>query len=204
MPLAGKTKQHVVSEFRSAEILAAARKVFGVRGFDAATVEEIAEAAGLAKGTVYLYFPSKRDIYLAALKHGAMELRERTRENMDAAKGIQAKLRSFIDTRVQYAEKNRDFIKIYHSAFGSLTHPAAIDSEFTKLYLQQAKALEAVLQAAMDKGEIRHFRADFAAFIIYDMVRGVMTQRMLQWSKAAIEEDIELLCELVWKGVVSS
>ena len=70
MALTGKTKHDVVSEFRCGEILAAARKVFAVRGFNEATVDEIAAAAGIAKGTVYLYFSSKKDIYLAALKQG--------------------------------------------------------------------------------------------------------------------------------------
>ena len=204
MPLGGKTKQNVVSEFRAAEILSAARKVFAIRGYNDATVDEIAAAAGMAKGTVYLYFPSKKDIFLAALKHGLMELREQTRKNMQAARGIRAKLRSFVATRVEYAEANRDFIKIYHSEFGNLTNAAACDSEFQQLYLTQAKELAAVLQAAVKSGEIRRIRTDFAAFIIYDMVRGVMTQRLLEWSKGGMEEDIELLNDLVWKGIVSS
>jgi AcrR family transcriptional regulator len=62
-----KTRHEVVCEFRCAEILEAARRVFGRKGYGA-TVDEIAAAAGLAKGTVYLYFPSKREIYLAALR----------------------------------------------------------------------------------------------------------------------------------------
>ena len=201
MALAGKSKHDVVSEFRCGEILAAARKVFATRGFNEATVEEIAGAAGIAKGTIYLYFSSKKDIYLAALKHGLTELLDRTTDTMRAATGIQAKLQAFVRTRIEYAETNRDFIKIYHSEFGNLTNAAACDNEFQKLYLQQAKALEIVLQSAMNAGEIRLVRSDFAAFIIYDMVRGVMTQRLLEWSTVPIEEDIQSLNDLIWKGI---
>jgi AcrR family transcriptional regulator len=204
MALAGKKKHDVVSEFRCAEILEAARKVFATRGFSESTVDEIAAAAGIAKGTVYLYFPSKRDIYLAALKLGLMELRERTRTTMAAATGIQAKLRAFIRTRLEYAEANRDFIKIYHSEFGNLTNAAICGGEFQQLYLRQAKALETVLEAAVESGEIRAIRTEFAAFIIYDMVKSVMTQRLLEWSKAPLEDDIRLLIELTWKGIAAS
>src|SRR5580698_9110810 len=108
MALAGKSKHDVVSEFRCAEILAAARKVFATRGFSEATVDEIAAEAGIAKGTVYLYFSSKKDIYLAALMQGLHELHQRTAATMDAAKGVEAKLRSFVRTRIEYAEENRD------------------------------------------------------------------------------------------------
>lgn len=204
MALAGKSKQEVVSEFRCGEILAAARKVFAVSGFNEATMDGIAAAAGIAKGTVYLYFSSKKDVYLAALKQGLTELMDRTRTNMHSATGIQARLRAFVRTRIEYAEANRDFIKIYHSEFGNLTNAAAHDSEFQQLYLKQAKELETVLQGAIESGEIRRVRSDFAAFIIYDMVRGVMTQRLLEWSAAPLEEDIELLNDLIWKGIVAS
>lgn len=204
MALAGKSKQDVVSEFRCAEILAAARKVFATRGFSDATVDEIAAAAGIAKGTVYLYYSSKRDIYLAALKHGLLELQERTRATMQAAEGIRAKLRAFVRTRIEYAEANRDFIKIYHSEFGNLANANVSDSEFQQLYLKQARMLDGVLQEAVQKGEIRQIRTDFTAYIIYDMVKGVMTQRLLGWSGGAMEEDIELLNDLVWKGITVS
>jgi len=199
-----KTKHDVVAEFRCAEILNAARKVFAARGFSDATVDEIAAEAGIAKGTVYLYFSSKKDIYLAALKQGIMELQERTRSTMQTSEGIAAKLQSFIRTRLEYAEANRDFFKIYHSEFGNLTNAAACDSEFQQLYLRQAKALEIVLREAMESGEIRHIRSNFAAFIIYDMVKGVMTQRLLEWSTVPLEEDIQLLNDLIWKGIAAS
>src|SRR6266446_5833309 len=101
MALTGRTKQDVVSEFRCAEILAAARKVFAGSGYSEATVDQIAAAAGLAKGTIYLYFSSKKDIYLAAMKEGLVELREQTRQNMQAVEGIRAKLRTFITTRLE-------------------------------------------------------------------------------------------------------
>ena len=203
MALAGKSKQDVVAEFRCGEILAAARKVFATRGFSDATVDDIAAAAGIAKGTVYLYFSSKKEIYLAALKQGLLELQEKTRKTMETAEGVRAKLRAFVRTRVEYAEANLDFIKIYHSEFGNLTHATAGDSEFQQLYMQQAKLLEGVLQTAVKRGEIRRIRTDFAAFIIYDMVKGVIVQRLLERSTADMEEDIEVLNEMVWRGIAA-
>jgi AcrR family transcriptional regulator len=201
MALAGKTKQEVVSEFRSAEILGAARKVFALKGFSDATMDEIAAAAGIAKGTIYLYFPTKRDIYLAALKQGLTELRERTNRNMDLVLGIRAKLRAFISARIEYAEANRDFIRIYHSEFGNLAKAPHYDSEFQQLYLQQAEDLKTVLQVAVENGEIRNVRSEFMAFMIYDMVKGVMTQRLLEWSDRGMEEDIQLVEDLLWRGL---
>lgn len=199
MALAGKSKQDIVAEFRFAEILAAARKVFATKGFRDATVDDIAAEAGIAKGTVYLYYPSKKEMYLAALKQGLAELQQRTAAAMQSAAGAREKLRAFVRTRMEYAEADRDFFRIYHSEFGNLTN----DSEFQQLYLQQAKMLEAMLQAAIRKGEVRRVRADFCAFLIYDMVKSVMIQRLLERSTARLDDDIETLSELVWKGIAA-
>ncbi len=56
------TKKEIVTEFRTREILAAARRLMQSRGVEAVTMEEIAAAAGVAKGTVYLYFQGKEDL----------------------------------------------------------------------------------------------------------------------------------------------
>jgi AcrR family transcriptional regulator len=201
MALAGKTKQDVVSEFRSAEILQAARKVFAEKGFNETTVDEIAAAAGIAKGTVYLYFPGKRELYFAALNEGKVELRRRTTENMNAAPGIREKLRAFSLTRLEYADANRDFIRIYHSEFGNLAKTTPMDTEFQQWHMEVAEELKAVLQAALDRGEIRNLRTDFTAFVIYDVVRSVMVQRLLERSRVSIAEDVQAIDDFVWKGL---
>lgn len=50
---------------RPDQILRAALEVFSDKGFRAATMDEVASAAGIAKGTIYLYFASKEDLFLA-------------------------------------------------------------------------------------------------------------------------------------------
>ena len=61
------TKKEVVAAFRTGEILAAARNLMDRQGADALTMDEIAAAAGVAKGTLYLYFQSKDELILALL-----------------------------------------------------------------------------------------------------------------------------------------
>jgi AcrR family transcriptional regulator len=204
MPVKGKTKQEVVSEFRCAEILEAARKVFSKNGFNETTVDDIAGAAGVAKGTVYLYFRSKREIYLAALTQGIVRLNEETRQRVATPDEIEGKIRAFIGTRVRYFEENRDFFKIYHSEFGNiLVHPAHLPKDFKELYCQQARMLESVLREAAKQGAIRCARADSTALIIYDMTRALIFQRLLGWSRVDVEKDIEFLFDLIWRGIAN-
>lgn len=200
----GRTKQEVLTEFRCSEILEAARHVFARRGFSGATVDDIAEASGIAKGTLYLYFPSKREIYLAALKQGVRALNQDIRMKMEAARTMRDKIRVFIETRVLYYEQNRDFFKIYHSEVANvLVHPVHHGKDFREIYLEQARMLDAALAGGAKVKKIRSIRTDTAAFTICDMTRGLIVQRLLGWSKAEVEDDIQFLFDLVWRGIGS-
>src|SRR5437762_13441720 len=196
-----RTKQQVVSEFRCSEILSAARRVFAEKGFKEATVDDIAESAGLAKGTLYLYFPSKRDLYLAALKSGLSELVERSQSRMAAAIGIRNKLRVFVRTRLEEVERNRDFFKIYLSEFGNIVHPATGSEWFFSLYQDQLKILERILTEASEADEIRIARIETVASAIYEMTRGAMLRRTLGWSTGNVDVDVQTLDEMIWNGI---
>src|SRR6188472_2603840 len=91
MAVLGRTKKDVILEFRTTEILEAARTVFASRGFDGATIDAIALTAGVAKGTVYLYFDSKRDLFLASMREGVLALHEEVSAAMNAATTCEAK-----------------------------------------------------------------------------------------------------------------
>ncbi len=202
MLTAAKTKKDVVTEFRTAEILAAAHRVFAEKGFHAATIEAVAKAANVAKGTVYLYYRSKRELYWAALKRGIVEMIEKTQASMDRVQSTQEKIHALIETKIRYFDENREFFRIYYSEFGNvLTHPSEAYKDFTKLYLGHERMLEGVLARGLRRKEIRCTRTESAAFTITELTRGLIIRRLLGWSKASVEEDISFLCDFVRKGI---
>ncbi|HEY3381981.1 MAG TPA: TetR/AcrR family transcriptional regulator [Vicinamibacterales bacterium] len=197
-----RTKKDVVTEFRTAAILQAAGHVFAERGFDQATIAAIAEAAGVGKGTVYLYYRSKREVYWAALSRSFLELHAETRRAVDAAQGVEDKVRAFIDTKVRYFEAHRDFFRIYFSEFGrSVARHAQFQRQMDDLFLEQVRTLEAVLQQGVRHKVVRPLRLDAAAFGVFDITRGVITQRLRGWSRASVDDDIAFAFDFAWKGL---
>jgi AcrR family transcriptional regulator len=204
MSIVLKTKKDVVTEFRTVGILEAARKVFAMKGFNDATVDDIADAAGVAKGTVYLYYRSKRDVYFAALKFGIQQMYAALDEELKAQSTAEGKLRALIAVKLAYFDENRDFFKIYYSEVGNIClHPGTIDNEFKAMYLGQAKVVESILKEGARKKVLRPVRAEQAAFAISDIIRGVVTQRVLGWSKSKISQDVEFIFDLIWKGIAA-
>ena len=202
MPVAARTKSEVISEFRCAEILDAARKVFSRKNFEQTTVDDIAAAAHVAKGTLYLYFKSKREIYLETFRRDIIALTEETDRRMQECETAADKVRAFIGTRVKFFEENRGFFRIYYSEFANFYVPLApAPKGLRELYIRQAKRLEAILERAVEEGEIRRIGPRSAALRLYDMTLGLIAERMLGWSKAPVEDDIEALFELLWRGI---
>jgi TetR/AcrR family fatty acid metabolism transcriptional regulator len=97
---------------KRARILQAAVKVFAERGFHTATVAEIARAAGVADGTIYLYFKSKDDLLLRLFDEKMTELLEDARAALAAEKSAPAKLRRFIQLHLSQVERNPELASV--------------------------------------------------------------------------------------------
>jgi AcrR family transcriptional regulator len=63
------TRKKLITVERRTQILKAATDVFTRKGFAAATIPEIARGAGMAVGTIYLYYPNKRELFIAVIKN---------------------------------------------------------------------------------------------------------------------------------------
>jgi len=201
MPVHGKTKKEVLSEFRRNELLVAARTIFSRKGFHDATIDEIAEAAEVAKGTVYLYYKSKRDLYLEALRYGIESLNRELNLKAAEAGVFLEKLRILTTTKMEFFEENREFFNIYYSELGKLpSHPAGLDL-VKDLYFAQAKIFARLLEDGIRRREIRKINVEKAAFALADLTRDVTTQRVLGFSKDSMKNDIDFVVDFIWKGI---
>src|SRR5215207_7494042 len=82
-------------------ILAAAERVFAKRGFFASRVSEIAKDAGVADGTIYLYFKSKDDLLISLFENRMKQVNAALRASIATEKKSLGQLRAFIKTYLQ-------------------------------------------------------------------------------------------------------
>lgn len=79
-------------EARPAELMAAALELFVSRGFAATRLDDVAAHAGVAKGTLYLYFDSKEALFKAVIQQGIVPILEQDAELVDSFAGTSAEL----------------------------------------------------------------------------------------------------------------
>jgi TetR/AcrR family fatty acid metabolism transcriptional regulator len=194
-----RTKRQVVSEYRTSELLEAARSVFSKKGFHDATIDDVAFEAGVAKGTVYLYFKSKQDIYLSALRDGIETLIREMRAEAASTGNAEEKLRKLIATKIAYFDKHRDFFRIFQSELGRMEKTM---TECKDLYFDQARIIEEVLKQGAREGLLlEKVNIKKAAFAVTDLTRGIAIQRVFGWSRTRLNEEVEFIMCLLWKGI---
>ncbi len=95
--------------------MAAALKHFAHEPYQAVTMDRVAEAAGVAKGTLYLYFPSKDALYLGVLSDGLDAAYRTYQSSTDPGLPVIERLRRSIELMVEFYDQRRDFLQFFAS-----------------------------------------------------------------------------------------
>src|SRR3954466_9415069 len=83
-------------EERPRQILDAALAVFAERGLAAARLDDIAKRAGLSKGTIYLYFPNKEELFREVIRNSVIAFIERAEAFFESERQPKQALRAWI------------------------------------------------------------------------------------------------------------
>ncbi|HYL58884.1 MAG TPA: TetR/AcrR family transcriptional regulator [Candidatus Acidoferrales bacterium] len=94
-------------------ILAAALALFAHEPYQAVTMDRVAAKAGVAKGTLYLYFPSKDALYLGVLSDGLDTAYRTYQASADPRLPLVERMRRSIAVAVEFYDQRRDFLQFY-------------------------------------------------------------------------------------------
>ncbi len=197
-----KTRKELLSEWRHQEVLEAARRIFARLGYAAANVEEIAKEAGMAKGTIYLYFKSKEEVFAAVLGRDLESLTNKTIEGMSTVKTFEDRLTVFLNLRLAFLQQNQDYLSTYLPKGGSRCSPSTLISEaIDKPFWRGFDFMRQCLEQAIAEGEIRKVPAESAAFAIFDLARGFAERHLRGWAHLTLEEDLAFAHSLIMNGL---
>ena len=198
--MARRSKTAVVADYRREQILDAAVRSFARHGLHATTVDQIARAAGVAKGTVYLYYRSKEDLLQHALTEGIAGLRTETLPVITGDGPIDARLRGFLDAMVAFFNRRRDLIEVYQSELTAEMRVTA-RRKWGQIYAALTKAWEHELREASNAHAIARIDPGRAALAIVSLAHGLAIQHLKGFTTGPLDDDIAAACALLWKGL---
>jgi AcrR family transcriptional regulator len=165
---------------RSAEetkkrILAAARTVFVEEGYAHATMRQIAQAAGISVGALYLHFRSKEKLYLTFVQEWMEKLHERTHEALRNIDDPMEAIRVFITISLDFARKNREIIILQGRELGF-----HFGIELKRDFFRERRRLIAdIVRRGIALGKFAPCDADEAAKVIFNMLRGFIVSMVM-------------------------
>lgn len=136
---------------RSEEILDAARRVFAERGFKGTTIADIAEAAGIALGTIYLYFPSKDEVFIALNQRLVQIITNALTYGVDG-ESLERTVKSRVDNVFRACGENRDLVRLVVLNTDS---DAAAEKRRKAAEARRFKPMVDALAEAIARGQVR-------------------------------------------------
>jgi AcrR family transcriptional regulator len=197
-----EAKQEMLRQFMETTIAQAAKTVFAERGYQGATLEEIALRAGMSKATIYIYYKNKDDLFLQVVEELVHTAMTETAQEAASARPPLEKLAGIVRGKMMFYEREREFFRIYLNEKQGLEvapkdpHKRAL----LEMYLQGVEATAAVLQEGIAAGDLRPLDSRRLAFYLQEMISTVLIQRILGKVNTSVDEDIELLLDLFLHG----
>ena len=185
------TRQHILRE---------AAREFARLGFDQANINVIAEQAGIGKGTIYLYFENKRELFLAMLRSIAQTQLAAIRAALATKGTLQERLERLFRAFVQLSEEDSDSFNVHMSALYGVNR--AFQAEATKLLRDYLAVISLVLEESRDAGEIQTNDIEATALLVLSLTKSyVLSARVLGWSEHMITQQATMIAQHVINAV---
>lgn len=194
-----RTRRRLSTGERREQLLSVGARLFSENPYDEVWIEQVAEIAGVSRGLLYHYFPTKRDFFAAVVERES----ERMLRLTAAVPGIPVReqLTAGLDTYLEYVEAHAHGYRAFHRA------DAAGDQAVRRVYRQALAAQERQILAALaadpEFGPVDGERADVRL-----AVRGWLaftTAVCLEWlrERQLTRHQVRDLCARALLGVVS-
>ena len=174
-------------------ILMAARNLFAEKGYEETTIADIAKAAGVAVGTVYLYFHNKHDVYTAVSLDIELSLAQAFQNPSLRELPFKDVIRTMVNASFQASRQHQQFMSLIQTDMQSpeeIRQHKEIDDQVTQ-------TIDALFRHAIEKGELAPFNTAMYAEILSCAAGAVIHQCFVVEGGEREEQFREYLIELI-------
>jgi AcrR family transcriptional regulator len=172
-------------EHKREAIVAAAAELFAARPFHEVRLDDVAAAAHIGKGTLYIYFKSKEDLYASLVRHGFTQLVEKLRARVDSGPPGDAweTLALIVRELVAWAYRNPNYFQLMRE---HQIPPAGLRERRKEL----TDLIETTIRRGVRDGEMTDPRPDLTAHFVPACVRSVLRHGPADVGQEALTDHI--------------
>lgn len=192
-------------DLKKKQILEAAKQVFGKYGFTKTTLDDVANAVGMKKASLYYYYSSKEDLFRDVVKSETDELIKQLEDQVFKLNSVNEQLISFVKIRIDYLHK---LINLHNLAASIIIEVRPIcESLYKEFSDKQIEIVGKILSDGIKNKQVRSLDVTRTAKLFITAVESI-TMRDIWKSKFSheidyktIEEDSLFLTELIINGI---
>jgi AcrR family transcriptional regulator len=185
-------------------ILQAAQRLFASQGFDGTTTRDLAQAAGVAEGTLFRHFPNKKAILVEVATSGWVEILTDLLTELSEMGSYKA-VAQVMRRRMWNFKKNADLMRVCFMEVQF--HPDLRDRIQLEVITKMTDVAEAFFQTAMDKGIYRQMNANLVAKVFLGMfaIAGFSNNTLMEpdASPEQMQQMAEGLADIFLNGVLA-
>lgn len=188
------------------EMLVAALDLFSRKGYGNVTMQEIAEKAEFAIGTLYKFFKNKEDLYRALVREQGEKFHDGIMQAIASTDDEADKLRNFVRAKEQVFRANVAMIRLYFSETQGARHNvlAGVDSEMRDKHDEFLQELAAVFESGMARGRFRRIAEPFhLAVALESVTNGFLLQGLFHPDRQKMPEGPDAILAVFFKGLLA-
>jgi AcrR family transcriptional regulator len=203
-PGPGRPRNPELEARRRAEILDVAARVFAAHGFANTQVQTIANHVGVGNGTVYRYFPTKDQLFLAAVERGLQELTAEMDRVLDSPRDPLELLVEAIRTYLVFFHRRPEMAELF------VQERAAFPHHHRPLYFatqdddEHACKHLAFFQRLMETGRIRPMPFERLFAVVGDLLYGTILTNLMSGRPADPESQARDVADVILNGILSN
>lgn len=197
----GRPVDHDIRSRRQEEILDAAARFFASRGYFEANIQELADILGVGKGTIYRYFLTKEELFLAAVDRLMQRLTEAIDQCMDAIQDPVDQIAGAVKTYLTFFAEHPEFTELLiqeRAQFKDRKKPTYF--VYRDAHCERRREH---IGAVIAEGRLRDVPVDRVGDVIGDLLYGTMFTNYFAGRNRSPEEQAEDLLDVALFGILS-
>lgn len=173
-------------------------EVFSRLGYNKATMELIAEAANVSKGTLYYHFKNKEEIFNFIIYNGMKSIVDRVKELAEKEDNIYIQVRDILKHQIKIMCERKEFFKVIMS---QIWGEEERQIQLRKAVQDYLKIIEFYLNKAMEHNHIKEYNCELLSYTVFGILSSTAIYDVLSPNSLSTEEITEQLMKLIFKGI---
>ncbi|MBX3358820.1 MAG: TetR/AcrR family transcriptional regulator [Phycisphaeraceae bacterium] len=197
----GRPRDPSLADRRREQILCRATEVFARQGVAGTDLQDVADAIGVGKGTLYRYFPNKRALFEAAVARVMSRMQAAIDDGMAGIDDPLEKLDSVVRNYLTFFDEHREYVEVLiqeRAALGGRTKPAYFRHRLSQVGRWHDMYLEMMAEGRMQRrppGQV----SDFIGNVLY----GRMFTNYMAGRTESIDEQADSLLDILFDGLLT-